>query len=207
MGARKSGRAGPGPGEVHQRVHRRPSSGSPVPPERIRLPGLELRRVRESDASMLAASVAANLDHLAAWLVWARPAEATLQAQVARLPRTVARWREGISFQYLLLDPITGTHLGNAGLERRAEPEALEIGYWLARSATGHGHATTAARVLTEVALGLPGVERVEIHCDEANLRSRLVPTRLGYRLHRVEDDPVRAPADSGRRMIWVYPP
>jgi RimJ/RimL family protein N-acetyltransferase len=44
----------------------------------------------------------------------------------------------------------------------------------------------------------------VEIHCDEANVRSAAVPRRLGYRLDRVEDGDRTAPADTGRRMIWV---
>jgi RimJ/RimL family protein N-acetyltransferase len=48
---------------------------------------------------------------------------------------------------------------------------------------------------------------RVEIHCDEANVRSAAVPRRLGYRLDRIEDDRVSAPGDLGRSMIWVWPP
>jgi hypothetical protein len=30
------------------------------------------------------------------------------------------------------------------------------------------------------------------------------VARRLGFRLDRVEDDAVRAPAETGRAMIWV---
>jgi RimJ/RimL family protein N-acetyltransferase len=47
-------------------------------------------------------------------------------------------------------------------------------------------------------------VTRVEIHCDEANTRSAAVARRLGYRLDRVEPRPVRAPAESGRGMVWI---
>jgi RimJ/RimL family protein N-acetyltransferase len=135
------------------------------------------------------------------------PSASTLEAQTERLPRTVARWKEGISFQYLLLDAVNGNHLGNLGLERGGGPGALELGYWLSREATGRGYATTAARALTEAGLGLSGVDRVEIRCDEANRRSRLIPQRLGYRLHRIQDETIRARAEHGRRMVWVYPP
>jgi RimJ/RimL family protein N-acetyltransferase len=75
-----------------------------------------------------------------------------------------------------------------------------------ATSASGHGHATAASRALTEVALTLPGIERVEIHCDQANLRSQRVPERLGYRLDRIDPVPVAAPAETGHCMIWIYP-
>ena len=51
------------------------------------------------------------------------------------------------------------------------------------------------------------GVSRVEIHCDEANVRSAAVARRLGYRLDRIEPDVVSAPGDLGRSMIWVSPP
>ena len=44
----------------------------------------------------------------------------------------------------------------------------------------------------------------MEIHCDEANVRSAAVPRRLGYRLDRIEDDEVTAPAETGRSMVWI---
>ena len=80
----------------------------------------------------------------------------------------------------------------------------MEIGYWLRADATGRGIVTAAARALTDAAPALPGVDRVEIHCDEANVRSAAVPRRLGYRLDRIEPDHISAPGDLGRSMIWV---
>jgi RimJ/RimL family protein N-acetyltransferase len=44
----------------------------------------------------------------------------------------------------------------------------------------------------------------VEIHCDEANVASRAVPARLGYRLDRIDDVGVTAPGETGRSMIWI---
>jgi RimJ/RimL family protein N-acetyltransferase len=150
--------------------------------------------------------VAANLGRLAAWMVWAVPAAGTVEEQRRRIPQAVEQWDHGVSFQYLAIHTDTGTHLGNFALERRIGPGAMELGYWLAEDAAGYGYATAAAGVLTDVALALNDVDRVEIHCDVANLRSILVPRRLGYRLDRIEEDGVRAPAESGRSMIWVYP-
>jgi RimJ/RimL family protein N-acetyltransferase len=176
------------------------------PPERIDGGDFVLRRTRLADAQLIANTVAANLGRLSAWMVWAVPAAGTVQEQRRRIPQTMARWDAGTSFQYLALHADTGTHLGNFGLERRVGPRAVELGYWLAEDATGYGYATAAARALTDVALNLSDVDRVEIHCDAANFRSLLVPRRLGYRLDRIEEDDVRAPAESGRSMIWTYP-
>jgi RimJ/RimL family protein N-acetyltransferase len=55
---------------------------------------------------------------------------------------------------------------------------------------------------LTRILLSLPRINRVEIHCDD--LRSAAVAERLGYRLDRIEDDGVNAPAESGRGMVWI---
>jgi RimJ/RimL family protein N-acetyltransferase len=176
------------------------------PPERIELPGLLLRRSRLDDAGLVADAVAAELERLADWMAWAGSDAASVEVQRERMRDVVRDWDQGRAFEYLAVSPETGAHYGNFGIERRAGAGALDLGYWLGASATGRGRATTASRALTEVALALPGIERVEIHCDEANERSRRVPQRLGYRLDRIDPVPITARAETGRRMIWVYP-
>ncbi len=86
----------------------------------------------------------------------------------------------------------------------RIGPGALEIGYWIDTGHTQRGYAGEAARLLTEAALALPGISRVEIHCDQANHVSARIPPSLGYRLDRIEEDAVEAPGECGRSMIWV---
>lgn len=147
-----------------------------------------------------------NLEHLAPWMPWASAASAGIEAQRERLARAADSWDGGSDFEFLLVREEP-TVLGVFGLHRRIGPGAIEMGYWLSQNATGRGYATTAARALTDAALRLDDVNTVEIHCDQANVRSRRVPERLGYRLERVEEDQVEAPAEVGRSMIWVFPP
>jgi RimJ/RimL family protein N-acetyltransferase len=173
------------------------------PPERIPAGELTLRRETVDDAEMLATTVAANLDHLAPWMPWATPAAGTVESQRERLLTGAARWDCGEECGYLLLAD-DGALLGVFGLHRRIGPGAVEIGYWLAAAAVGHGYATTAAAALTAAALELPDVDRVEIHCDEANVRSAAVPRRLGYHLDRIEEAPRTAPATTGRQLVWI---
>jgi RimJ/RimL family protein N-acetyltransferase len=176
------------------------------PPERIELEASVLRRERPGDEALVADAVAANLGHLRPWMPWAVPEAATVEAQRERETKVEEWWEDGSLFNYLLLDPAERALRGIFGLHRRVGPRALELGYWLDRDATGQGHATAAARALTDEALTLDDVERVEIHCDEANERSQRVPLRLGYRLDRIEPDEIEAPGEVGRSMIWVYP-
>lgn len=183
--------------------HRRMASPAP----RLDVDGVVLRRERLGDEDLVAKAVETNLAHLRPWMPWAVPTAATTHAQRERLRKAERSWDDGIDYSFLLLDAAESAVLGIFGMHRRIGPEAIELGYWLDRSATGNGYATAGARVLTAAALELHDVSRVEIHCDEANERSRRIPERLGYRLDRIEPDAVEAPAEVGRSMIWVYPP
>ncbi|MEV7782242.1 GNAT family N-acetyltransferase [Kitasatospora sp. NPDC088351] len=175
------------------------------PPELLRLAGgVSLHRRCAWHATALNAAVRANLDHLRPWMEWA--AEAPTRAQTGRLTAAgAAAWDAGTDFIYLAgLDARPGSVIGAFGLHGRIGPGALEIGYWVSAEHVGRGIATAAARALTETALALPGIERVEIRCDQANGPSAAVPRKLGYRLDRVADTAVRAPGETGRQLVWI---
>ena len=178
-----------------------------TPPERFTFGDLVLRRVRVDDAAMIAGTLADNWERLVAWIRSLSDESTTVEYQSSRLAAVHSGWEDGLRYEYVAVSRDAGAQLGSFWLDRRIGPDALELGYWLTAAASGRGYATAAARLLTVAALELPGVHRVEIHCDPANQRSRLVPERLGYRLDRVEADEVRARAETGRSMIWIYPP
>ncbi|MEE1782531.1 GNAT family N-acetyltransferase [Streptomyces sp. SP17BM10] len=175
------------------------------PPELLRLPGgVTLHRRLSAHTTALNKAVRANLDHLRPWLEWA--AEAPSRARTAQLTRAgAAAWDAGTDFMYLVgLDAEPGSVIGAFGLHGRIGPGALEIGYWVSARHVGRGIATTGAGALTSAALTLPGIRRVEIRCDQANGASAAVPRKLGYRLERIADAAVRAPAETGRQQVWV---
>ena len=121
----------------------------------------------------------------------------------AELFRTFeSNWESGGDTVYgaLLLDTV----VGGCGLHRRAGPDVLEIGYWVHVDQLGRGFATEMAASLTDAAFGVDGVERVEIHHDRANLRSRAVPYRLGFTFTGERPDDVTAPAEEGIDCRWV---
>lgn len=175
-------------------------------PERIDLPdvGVVLGRYHEADADRLYATIEANRDHLRPHMPWADQGRHEL---ADFLGDAIAQWDRGADRNFAIVDAATGEQLGGCGLHDRIGPDGREIGYWLVADATGRGVITAAARALTDLALAMDGVTRVEIHCDEANVRSAAVARRLGYRLDRIEPDVVSAPGDLGRSMIWVWPP
>jgi ribosomal-protein-serine acetyltransferase len=64
----------------------------------------------------------------------------------------------------------------------RRGPGRLEIGYWVRTDRAGAGVATAAARLATEAAFGIDGIEVACIHHDAANAASGRVAEKLGYR-------------------------
>jgi RimJ/RimL family protein N-acetyltransferase len=80
----------------------------------------------------------------------------------------------------------------------------LEIGYWIRTDSTHRGLATIASRALTTAAFAyLPDITTVEIRMDALNVRSAAVPPKLGFRLDGEVEQPVEAPGQSGRRLVW----
>lgn len=185
-------------------VIRRRSSRPAVPPERIALPeGIELRRLTVLDAPALSAAATESLDHLRPWMPWATPEGVSVEAQRLRMSGPAWSWAADADYGYgvFLAD---GRFVGAFGVHRRIGPGALEIGYWIHVDHTRRGIATAAARALTDAGLALPGIRRMEIHCDAANRASAAVPAKLGYRMVGSEDHEPEAPGEEGRRLIWV---
>src|SRR6266571_2216062 len=85
-------------------------------------------------------------------------------------PVTLRRWRAA--------DAET---VGGRGLMPRTGPGGLEIGYWVDAGHLRQGLATAAAAALVEAAFALPGIDRVEIVHDDANVASSGVPRKLGF--------------------------
>jgi len=175
-----------------------------APPESLDVPDGLLSRIRESDGGSIAQAVGASLDHLRPWMPWATREAADAQAQRARCREAEHSWDDDAEYIYVLRAEPAGPVIGSFGLHRRIGPGALEIGYWMHADFTGRGYATACAGALTQAALALPDITRVEVHTDEANTISAAIPRRLGYRLDRVDERPPDAPSESGRLQIWV---
>lgn len=174
------------------------------PPEIIELPIGVLARIREADADQIAEAVRASLDHLRPWMPWADEAAAAPEAQRQRARDAQEQWVRGSDYIYVLRPHSKGPVIGNFGLHRRAGLEVIEIGYWVHVDFVRQGYGVAGAAALTQAAMALPDISRVEIHTDEANTASSSIPRRLGYRLDHVETQPPDAPAESGRHQVWV---
>jgi RimJ/RimL family protein N-acetyltransferase len=164
-------------------------------------PRVVLRPETAIDVAQLGAVVSRNLEHLRPWMPWVANEPLTDEQRLALLERwDRERVQGGDAVFGIFLD---GEIVGGAGLHRRRGPHGLEIGYWVDRDHLGRGIATEAAGLLTEAALGVPGITFVEIHHDKANVASAKVPERLGYRFVGEAPDQIKAPGEVGIDCTW----
>ncbi len=170
-------------------------------PEVVETPRLVLRRWRVEDAPRLQEAVTANVEHLRPWMEWI----AAEPMRLAEREALILGWEHGwLAGGDVIYGVWAGDEVvGGTGLHRRLGPDGLEIGYWIHVDHLGLGYATELARALTATALAQPGVERVEIHHDEANVRSGRVPQRLGYTRIGVAERQPQAPAEVGVEWMW----
>ena len=181
------------------------------PPYRIDTERLVLRCWNPDDAPLLKATIDRNIDHLKPWMPWARAEPTTVEAKFELLRSFRADFDTGRQFVYGLFSPDESEVWGSSGLHRRAGPEALEIGYWVDQARGGQGLAREAAGALVQAAFEVDDIDRVELHHDPRNRRSRRVAEALGFAFQSLRvRDLVMAPGLAGRSpdlrdsVVWV---
>ena len=160
-----------------------------TPPYRTLIPLFEelrgervvMRSYRESDAQALFEAIAESRDHLRPWLPFADEHQ-TVDESRHWIIQQLANWILRDVLMLSIWEQATGRYLGGTGLHPHDwEIGYFEIGYWIRASAEGHGFVTEAVRLLTDYALNTLKANRLEILCDELNVRSAAIPKRLEY--------------------------
>lgn len=174
------------------------------PAYRIVTSRLVLRCWEPADAPLLKAATDMSIEHLRPWMPWAAHEPTTLEAKAALLRTFRGNFDLDRDYVYGIFNRDETAVLGGSGLHTRLGPGALEIGYWVRADAINQGLATEVAAALTRVAFEVNSVQRVEIHCVAANVRSAAVPRKLGYR-HEATLARRVAHGDGHRdEMIWT---
>lgn len=161
---------------------------------------LIIRRWLPADAAALSAAVEASREHLSPWLPWAdeRISDADRRQ---RITEWETEWANGgdVIYGVFLNEKVAG----GGGLHHRLGRGGLEVGYWIARDYTGQGLATRFAKLATDAAFTVPGIDRVEIHHDEGNTASGAVPRRLGFTRVAEVAAAKRTDAEVGIEVQW----
>ena len=149
--------------------------------EELRGERIVVRPYRESDAQDLFEAVAESRDHIRPWLPFADTHQSVEESR-DWIIHQVALW---LLLEDLILgmwEAATNRYLGGTGLHpHNWDTGYFEIGYWIRASAGGHGYITEAVRLLANYAFDTLKANRLEIRCDELNVRSAAIPQRLGF--------------------------
>lgn len=138
-----------------------------------------LRLLEHRDAAELHALIEANCPYLARWLPWAAAQTPADTEEFVVRTRAQLAANDGFQVAVVAAGEIAGV-VGFHGVDW--DNRRTSIGYWLSEDRQGRGTMTAAVQLLTEHALGVWGLERVEIRAAVENRRSRAVPERLGFR-------------------------
>lgn len=124
----------------------------------------------------------ANHERLARWEPWAAELP-TPEGTRSFLEATGRHWLGGSELPVAIAVPAgNGWQLAGAvGLRIDRYSRSGDVGYWIDGSYEGRGLVTRAASVVLDEAFGPLALDKVTLHTEVANERSRAVALRLGF--------------------------
>lgn len=150
---------------------------------------LIIRAPLPGDGSEICEAMMETLDILQLWMPWAQqnPTEDAVEASVRKAH---CEFLERTDFRFHLYEKDTKIFVGSSGLHQvNWQIPKFEIGYWCRKSFMGKGYITESVRGLTVFAFQVFHANRIEICCEERNMKSRKVAERLNYQLEGVLRD------------------
>ncbi|WP_220183925.1 GNAT family N-acetyltransferase [Thermoactinomyces mirandus] len=147
---------------------------------------LWIRLPLPGDGELVYEAMLETMDQLKQWMPWAQSPPSREKTEI-NVRQAHCKFLEKTDLRFHLFDRKTKVFIGSSGLHRIdwSVPK-FEIGYWCRKSYMGQGYITEAVRGLTVFAFEILKANRVEIRCDQRNVRSRKVAERLGFKLEGI---------------------
>lgn len=135
---------------------------------------------------MLQDAIEESIEDLKPWLKWAQKT-LSLAECADNISKAIEAFQDQKDLQFYVFTKESNSLIGCAGLHRIdwSVPK-VEIGYWIRTAYQGQGYATEVSQLLTQFAFKKLEVNRVEIRCDDNNIRSKSVAKKLGFILEGV---------------------
>jgi RimJ/RimL family protein N-acetyltransferase len=150
-------------------------------PEEVASERIVVRRFKVGDGEAMFEAVDESREHILPWMPWG-PGHATVADSEKMVRSSHARWALREEMPLGIFDRETGRFIGGTGLSRIDwNVRSFEIGYWIRKTAQGHGYVTECVKLLTALAFDELKANRVFIRCAVENIRSSAVAKRAGY--------------------------
>jgi ribosomal-protein-serine acetyltransferase len=128
------------------------------------------------------ALLVANRERLARWEAWAI-APPALEETRSFLEASARNWLAGLELPVAIAVRARGQWrlAGAVSLHITPYSRSAEIGYWIDGGHEGRGLASRAVAAVLDHGFGALGIDRVALHTEPANERSRALARRLGF--------------------------
>lgn len=150
-------------------------------PTEILTERLLLHTFRVEDAEQVLEAVDESRTEVGRWMPWPpflTEAERSRQESV----HSRERWEARAGFDYTIRRREDDRFLGAISVQ---EPNwavpSFDLGYWIRTSETGKGYMSEAVRAVSRMLFAVLGARRVQIVCDENNVRSVRVAQACGF--------------------------
>lgn len=141
---------------------------------------IELKQLTPEDALALFELVDSNRPYLAEWMPWVDGTRSVLDSQNF-INKETERYINGKAMACGIW--YKGKLCGTCGFVKiDYDHLGVEIGYWLAESHQGKGIVTRACQGLINFGFQTFRILRVEIRCLSGNLKSQVIPEKLGFK-------------------------
>ncbi len=173
-------------------------------PDQFTTDRLVIRCARPGEGAAANAAICDSFEELRLWMPWAKTLP-TVDDTELHGRRAYARFlaREDLTYRAWLKD--SQTFVVGSGLHRIDwEVPKFEIGYWVRSTLSGRGYVQETVQALTRLAFEQLRAQRIEIRCDDRNLKSSRVAERAGFQLEGIlRNDSVAV--DGSLRSTRVY--
>lgn len=174
-------------------------------PDEFSTERLVIRMPRPGDGKAVYDSIMASINELKPWLSFAQKEQSEQDVEL-NIRQSYISFLKRDDLRLLVFLKETGEFIASSGLHRIdwSIPK-FEIGYWIDSRFSGKGYMTEAVKGITDFALNELNARRIEIRCDEKNVKSRAIPERLGYTLEGILKNNSLTPDTNELRNTCIY--
>jgi RimJ/RimL family protein N-acetyltransferase len=174
-------------------------------PEQFTTERLIIRMPRPGDGKAVYEGIKASINELKPWMPFAQK-EQTLEDVELNIRNAYISFLKREDLRLLVFLKETGEFVASSGLHRiNWSVPKFEIGYWIDSRFSGKGYMTEAVKGITNFAFHELNARRVEIRCDEKNIKSRAIPERLGFTLEGILKNDDLSPDTKELRNTCIY--
>lgn len=148
---------------------------------------IKLELIQENDACELFRLIDKNRIYLNKWLPWV---ESTKDISDSKnfIKFAITNFELQKSVQYKIM--FNGKLCGLFGInDINKRNKSVSFGYWIGENFQNNGIVTNVCEVVKNYIIKNENIHRIEIRVDKNNLKSRLIPERLNFKLEGILKD------------------